>query len=401
MDQSAYRQLIETALKADARLEPCLRKVVAACTASVPGQITLGSANDIDHFELARLFHPRAVKERYGKIVLLPAKMIEAGIDFPVWLKAAAELVPTAPAVNRDSAPETLLGKLAMLYPGFPTAMSMLNAKNSAVKKKITESGFDAALAHYRLALDAAARLRQAAAVVSPAEFGAKLTGNSKSFKPGSALWNLTAAILAEELDAPVDTVMASCGLLENSTASTVTVYGPFLCCRNDGALDWVNRLRQHGEAAILHAGNLAPLSRIEIAGQATPEVITCENESPFNLMLKTPGLSPLIYTAGMPNSAVRRFLSLLPERTVIRHWGDTDPEGLAIAAMLNRIRPVTLFRCGRDEVEKFTRSLRPLDERKRRRGETLLADPDFPFRDELRFTLEHGWLEQEAWTPF
>ncbi|MFA6717155.1 MAG: DUF2399 domain-containing protein, partial [Victivallaceae bacterium] len=129
--------------------------------------------------------------------------------------------------------------------------------------------------------------------------------------------------------------------------------------------------------------------------------IITCENESPFNFMRREPDLPPLVYTAGFPNSTVRRFLALLPKQTKIRHWGDTDPEGLAIAAIINRIRPVELFRCGIAECEKLSGSLIPLDKRKRKRGEVMLRDSKFPFRRELEFSLNYGWLEQESWTPF
>jgi hypothetical protein len=41
---------------------------------------------------------------------------------------------------------------------------------------------------------------------------------------------------------------------------------------------------------------------------------------------------------------------------------------------------------------------LRQSDEKKLKRGRKLLALSDFPFRKELEFTLENGWLEQEAW---
>ncbi|MDD5698596.1 MAG: DUF2220 family protein [Victivallaceae bacterium] len=403
MNEYDYRKLIRARLDAAPRLEQYLKKVVACCSAKIPGQITLDAFGKVELFTMGQLFHPQALKIRSGKVVLIPQKMIEAGIDFKSWLEAAASLV--AVGLNSEGkkgeSPEQLIGKLEMLYPAFSAAFEILKEQNSAVKKKITVLGFDAALAHYRLALDAAEYLMNSEVMLSPAEFGAKFTGNSKSFKPGSAIWNLSAMLLAAELNVAPETVMSACGLIENPTASTVAVYGTFICYRGDTRLDWISELWKLGEAAILHAGNLEHLTRIEIEDAAVPEVITCENESPFNFMRREPDLPPLVYTAGFPNSTVRRFLALLPQQTEIRHWGDTDPEGLAIAAIINRIRPVELFRCGINECEKLSGSLIPLDKRKRKRGEVILRDSKFPFRRELEFSLNHGWLEQESWTQF
>ena len=403
MRKEEYAKHIKERLGAEPRLMPCLMKVLSACEEKIPGQITLCSIDDIELFSLVCLFHNNALKVRNGKIVLYPEKMVEAGIDFKLWLDAASAWLDSGTCRKRsiEESPEQLIAKLEMLYPAFGNSLQMLRRKISSVKKKITELGGIAAFEYYRLALDAATCLKDADTIISPAEFGVKLTGDSKRFKVGSAAWNLTAALLAEELGLPEEKIMASCGIQENPTASTVTVFGPFICYRGEEKLDWISRLWHVGEAAILHAGNLEHLTRIEIQGAALPELITCENESPFNYLQRTSDLPPLVYTGGFPNSSVKRFLSLLPEQTKILHWGDTDPEGLAIAGMLNRIRPVKLFRCTIDECTKLKSALRPLDDRKRKRAENMLNDPNFPFRAELKFSLEYGWLEQEAWTPF
>jgi hypothetical protein len=82
----------------------------------------------------------------------------------------------------------------------------------------------------------------------------------------------------------------------------------------------------------------------------------------------------------------------------ICRHWGDTDPEGFTIAAIVNRYIEPTLYRCGTKDILNNQGNLKPLSAIQLMRGKQLLENtPRFKFKEELKFTLTlGGWLEQE-----
>ena len=126
--------------------------------------------------------------------------------------------------------------------------------------------------------------------------------------------------------------------------------------------------------------------------------ILTCENESPFNNLIRSPENKALIYTAGYPNSAVKRFIFLFNDKHEFLHWGDSDPEGLEIAAILHKIKPLQLYRCGITDCQRLKSYLKPLTTRKQNRAKKMLEAGNCPFKQALEFTLQYGWLEQEAW---
>jgi hypothetical protein len=82
-------------------------------------------------------------------------------------------------------------------------------------------------------------------------------------------------------------------------------------------------------------------------------------------------------------------------------HWGDSDPAGLRIGAILHRIHPLVLWRCELASLERHQGRLLSLTGVQAKNGRTILEnEANFPFIRELVFTLEHGWLEQENWKP-
>jgi hypothetical protein len=107
-----------------------------------------------------------------------------------------------------------------------------------------------------------------------------------------------------------------------------------------------------------------------------------------------------LLFTSGFPGSAVQKIYSLLaPQASTCYHWGDSDPAGLRIAAIMNSIYPLQLYRCDISTLQKHRPFLLPLLQKQKDICLNLLTRlPDFPFADELLFTLENGWLEQESW---
>lgn len=234
------------------------------------------------------------------------------------------------------------------------------------------------------------------------ADFSARCFNDSKALKSTPSLarrlaeWLLT--LRDEEMtDETRRRVWAEYGVVENATAIKVTLRGPLVYYKRAERFDWIARLHARGETATLSWDNLRGIDAIALPDN-TP-VITCENETPFGALLREgiPGL--LIYTAGYPNSAVCRLLHLLPAQTTILHWGDSDLDGLRIAALLHRIHSVQLWRCNLTELQRHHTAFLPLSPDRRQKAVEYLANhPDFPFADELAFTIAHGWLEQERW---
>jgi hypothetical protein len=172
---------------------------------------------------------------------------------------------------------------------------------------------------------------------------------------------------------------------------------------KNGQEFDWVYRLWKCGETATLSQGNISGIERCELRDETenfTPPVITCENESPFcRLSLqREPGV--ILYTEGYPNAAVLELLRLLrPLNLLGRHWGDSDLDGLRIAEMLNRVHPLTLWRCNLPELQRLQSRLKPLTAKAADASASYLRNHlYFPFAAELLYTIENGWLEQESW---
>jgi hypothetical protein len=230
---------------------------------------------------------------------------------------------------------------------------------------------------------------------------GVQLFNDSKALRKGTENYNLLGNLLCEFFgeDLPDrETAYERCGVGDNPTAVKVTVYGPFTYLRRGRLYHWPRELWEVGEPAVLSLANLREISEIRLP--ATAELITCENETPFNDLIQAIPGAALLYTAGYPNSAVRQFLRKLgPLAAPLRHWGDSDPDGYLIAQALAAIQPLRLWRCDLRSLQQACGRLRPLTGTKLARGRRLLENhPDFPFAAELRYALEHGWLEQEAW---
>jgi hypothetical protein len=187
-------------------------------------------------------------------------------------------------------------------------------------------------------------------------------------------------------------------GVVENRCSVAVTVYGPLVFDKNGQRIEHVLNMWGMGESALLSLENLDAIENIELPDDF--HIYTCENESPFANLVRKRHQGLIIYTRGFPNSAVCKFYRLLslryPDRSRF-HWGDTDFAGLQIAAILNRIAPLRLWRCDKDVIEKNRLSLIAIDDNEKERiRQYLETHAEFPFREELELTRIYGWFEQE-----
>ncbi len=402
MRNEKYIEQIKDCLNNSPSLEPLLRKVVRAFQLrkdSFPHQVTICNAGDADIFNLARLFSATAIKQTGDKIVFFPEKMSTSGIVVKDWINdASSALGEPVESKNATDEANLLFGRLGMLFPSLEPSLALLHSKRGQIKRKVTEVGFELASAHYQSCLRAVVFLQKNDRLFSASDLGVEICGDSKVFRPGTSLYELTSTLLAAELDCSQENVMVRCGVTDNPTSVIITVFGPFIYYQQGKAFHWIKQLWEQGEAATLNSGNMEKIERIELEIEPSLPVISCENESPFNNLMRESVPHALIYTAGYPNSAVKRFISLLSGNFNFFHWGDTDPEGLAIAAILNEIKPLRLYRCDIEACRKQSNNLKKLTENKIKRAHKMLEFESFPFSEELEFTLQNGWLEQEAW---
>ncbi len=228
------------------------------------------------------------------------------------------------------------------------------------------------------------------------AELGARLYGDSKRLR-NSAISSWAARLLKQRggIGDSVENkdVLSKYGLTGNPTASLVTVFGPFVYECGGRRFTWIKDLWELGQSAVMNYDNVRGMSNLEV----DLPVLTVENESSFNRMKADPLGYALIYTAGFPGKSVMRMVKELPKHTVLQHWGDSDPEGLEIAAILHRVHPLRLFRCDRNTLARHKERCIPLKAAKLKKAERLAHDPEFPFAAEIAWCLENQcWLEQE-----
>jgi hypothetical protein len=191
-------------------------------------------------------------------------------------------------------------------------------------------------------------------------------------------------------------------GVINNPATSTAAFYGPLTFIRNGQPDPWIADRHRKGELVNFNSTNLEHIDAIQLP-DGINTIITSENAAPFHELIQEKHHSPILYTGGYPNAVVCRLLDLFKQAGITcKHWGDSDPDGLLIAALIDRHIPTSLFRCTIDDVLRHSNDLISLQGNSIRLGQSLLkTHPNFKFQEELKLTLRMGhWLEQERWRP-
>lgn len=377
-------------------------------TGSLSGRMKLGERLPGDLLAtLGRLFANTALDARpTGEVYLrldrtgLPPEAVRRWIDALCEALEIPSACPRTEAERMQADAGTVIDRCRLLYPDLTSVWESMQV--TEVVSAVRARGLDTAQDELLRLAEAARFLLSDHAPIGPADIGARCFGDSKALKSSPALARRIEEWLLHVRDEEITEdsrrqVWADCGVVANTTAVKVTLFGPVVYEKRCERFDWISRLHAMGEPATLSWDNVNGIDSIELPPN-TP-VTTCENETPFGGLVRErrPGL--VIYTAGYPNSAVRRVLELLPDDAIVQHWGDSDPDGLHIAERIDRIRPVHLWRCGLPDLVANRASMIPLSPERRRRAESFLsANPEFPFARELAYTLANGWLEQERW---
>lgn len=140
---------------------------------------------------------------------------------------------------------------------------------------------------------------------------------------------------------------------------------------------------------------SLQSLERIDIHGS---QVMTIENLTSFNRMKEKDYF--YLFLSGYHNTAKQHLLTRIAEQNrEIRwfHFGDFDPDGFLIIEHLKKktgvdFRPIHM---GYDELGKYKKYGRPMEENDRKKARTLLEKGMYP--EEMTFMLEQDCkIEQE-----
>jgi uncharacterized protein (TIGR02679 family) len=409
-----YTAILREALARYPELPPFLGRLcdVWDRQGAPPARLSLGSGLS-RHGELAALhalFGAAVEVSRSGR-AFLRVRAFLARFDAPGAEAWADALYAAMGRARRDRAAERrqagqsfdeLLAAWRLAFPTVVAAAPVIEGQAEKWKRRLQTGVAEGVRAQWWSWGQALTFLAPRPEALGLAELGAQVYGSSKALRRGEARSLLVSGLAAlEDIDEdqvePGD-ILRLCGLCDNPTALKVTVCGPLRLRKHGRWLDWIEQLHALGESATL---SLANLDGVDIIGSAAAGALvhTCENETPFCRLVREGCPGTLVYTEGYPNRAVRRLLQLLPSGTTIRHWGDSDLDGLRIAAILAQDRPLHLWRCGLVDLERQREFLIPLSvDASRRARHWLQTHPEFRFRDELAFTLAHGWLEQESW---
>lgn len=373
-----------------------LRAAKRAVTAHslLPAALTLGEVPEDKTVRRALDEIFPGCREENGR---LKARLDDAMRERERWLPLAG-LLGIKPASSASEIPfqtrfTKTIQRLKLLHPDACALIASLHGDDVFKRFLKTSPSADEEIPAL---FDAALYLRSLSSGITLSELGAKFFNDSKALRGGSLRQQLEHLLRLQTDDTEIDTaaLFNACGVIENPYTTHAAVFAPFAYCAQDGEwLDWPYRLWQRGEAALLAWETVRAITVLRFEAPCT-ELVTSENAAPFHRLVEMRRAA--LYTEGYPNAAVKTLLRHFAQAGVSNcHWGDTDLDGYRIAEQIARILPTRFYAPPLDEKHR-RRLLRLTPEQKGRTERYLLAHPDFPYRNELCRTLEHGWLEQE-----
>jgi hypothetical protein len=328
----------------------------------------------------------------------------------PVWIeRICSHLGYSLKPINHTKTEEiakTLFSRLHIAFPNldkllrhlqnFPDDLNRMLSNNS--EQELTNSCFQVA--------ETLVFLLNNNSPITISELGARFFENSKKLRQGElrSLLLRWLNLYCPDLDIVEDEeqIWTNYHVYHDRLTVNAVIYGPIVYTKNGKEFDWILTLYQQGEAATVSWANLQGIETMRWQGceASPPALICCENEAPFSQLIRRRASDAILFTSGFPGSAVRKIYELLaPQASSCFHWGDTDPNGLRIAAILNSIYSLQLYRCNVEVLQCHRDRLLPLTVKQKQTAEAILLNNQrFPFTNELAFTLENGWLEQESW---
>ncbi len=374
--------------------------------------------------KIGHLLHSQQLKLLYNFFGIAPIRINgkeEVRISFDLllqetpekqWLeKLSAVLGYTlTPVVGPDADKQTamLLSSLHLAFPELEKLIDHLKKNSGSLQGMFTRNS-DATVRTNCFQLAETLRfLLHNSTPITISELGARFFGNSKVLRQGEMRGLLFEWLRFYSPDAEIaaaeDAIWANYMVLSDRLTVNALAYGPIIYEKKGITFDWIYRLYTQGEAATIGWSNIQDIDCMywNDSQAAPPDLICCENEAPYSHLLHQRERQVLLFTSGFPGSAVRKLYQLLaPQAAHCRHWGDSDPAGLRIAALLHALHPLQLYRCDITTLQRHKEYLLPLSPQQQDNARDILTrQPDFPFAEELCFTLNNGWLEQESWRP-
>lgn len=371
-----------------------LRRIVhhAVKGADMPRKIVLGpeEGDKSLHGLLNAILSSRCVLENGKYVAKLSDDMRQAAYWRPLVDAVGYEVKPDAAAVAATLTAQTVK-RLKILFPDERETIAAL-ADNGAIRSFV---GADANRATQYLKLFEALAVLRRQTCTTLSQLGSDVFNDSKALRSGALLGHLDRILRAacDQPDISASELHAICGIVENPYTSHVVVFAPFCFATSDGrAYDYPKRLFEAGQATVLPWETVRQIAEVRTEGAI--RLVTSENAAPF--LKRVQAGTPCLYTEGYPNGAVKVLLSHLGNAGAHAvHFGDTDLDGYRIAEQISRC---ITFDGLYNHARVSTLPHKPLSDSQRARLESFIGrHPDFRFMQELRHTLEHGWVEQES----
>lgn len=387
-----WREHLEQEPALQPHLERLARKFIR--TGSAPKSFTFTLGSDQPAIRRALEFIFAGGRWTDGKLIVkLPQRLCTHHA-----LQALADHLAIAPevesATDGNAARTTALLRQKLLHPSCAGLLDALAQSDDLVRFFRHQTQAETTLDGLLRAVE---QLQDNHAAITLSQLGADALHDSKALRSGvrRKLLVTLLATLAEAEDDEAAQVLARFGVIDNPYTTQVLLYGPLAYTDEGGRVwDWPAQLHGIGLAVALTWEQVQGMRSIQPLAPVDG-VITSENAASFHRLVDAHSPAICIYTAGYPNSAVMRVLALLAQAGLqARHWGDSDLDGLRIAECVSRVIPMQLYV---QDAATCTDRLIPLTAVQQQRARTFLtAHPEFPLRDQLIFTLQHGWLEQE-----